>query len=194
MLLKQICLVRQLRILRNWSHNNRALSPIFATVLLATIIITFGSIAYYYATNLTTSATNNYSDSMSDSQAAVGERICFESVLYNSSSPTPLSIYAINSGLTNNIQLNTAFLYDSSHTIIGAYSVSGGSISSLKPINSAVPSPTPISGLNVGQEGYFTITLGKDASGNDITLLPGSFYTIHLITKSGSAFDNVFTP
>jgi hypothetical protein len=192
--IEPIYLVKQLRILCNWSRNNRALSPIFATVLLATIIIAFGSVAYYYATNLTASATNSYSDSMSDSQQAVGERICFESVLYNSSSPDSLVIYLINSGLANNVQLNTVFLYDSSHKIIGAYSVSDGSISSLKPINLEVPSPTPISGLNVGQEGYFTITLGKDVSGNNITLLPGSFYTIHLITKSGSAFDNVFTP
>jgi hypothetical protein len=194
MLSKPICLVKRLKILCNWSRNNRALSPIFATVLLATIIITFGSLTYYYATNLTTSATNSYSSSISGSQQSVGERIGVENVLYNSSSPSSLSVYIINSGLSNNIQINTAFLYDTSHTIVGAYSVSGGSISQLKPINSVVPSPTPISGLNVGQEGYVKIILGKDAVGNSVSLLSGSFYTIHLVTSSGSVFDCDFTP
>ena len=174
-------------------RNRRALSPIFATVLLASIVITFGSVAYYYATNLTNSATNNYSSSLSESQQAVGERIGFENIIYNSSSPARLTIYMINSGLANNIQLNTAFLYDSSHNIIRAYSVSEGSISQLKPITSVVPSPTPISGFNVGKEGYFTITLGKDTSGNNISLTSGLIYTIHLITKSGSVFDYDFS-
>jgi hypothetical protein len=192
--IEPICLVRQLRKLCNWSRNNRALSPIFATVLLATIIITFGSLTYYFATNLTTSATNSYSSSLSDSQQAVGERIGVENVLYNSSSPVSLTAYIINSGLANNIQINSAFLYNSNHIIVGAYSVSGGSISSLKSINSVTPSPTPISGLNVGQEGYFKVTLGKDTSGNNISLISGSFYTLHIVTKSGSVFDYDFTP
>jgi hypothetical protein len=177
-----------------WSHNKRALSPIFATVLLATIIIIFGSVAYYYSTNLTTTATNNYSSSLSDSQQAIAERIGFENVVYNSSSPANLTVSIINCGSANNVQINSVFLYDSSHNIVGAYSFSGGSISTLKPIDSAVPTPTPISSLNVGKEGSFTVTLGKDTSGNNISLSSGSIYTIHLITKSGSAFDYEFTP
>ena len=177
-----------------WSRNRRALSPIFATVLLATIVIIFGSVTYYYATNLTTTATNNYSKSVSTSQQSVGERIGFENVLYSSNSPVNLKVYIINSGIANNIQINTAFLYDSSKNIVGVYSVSGGSISSLNSIDSGGPSPTPISGLNVGNEAYFTITLGKNTSGNNILLSSGSIYTIHLITQSGSAFDYEFTP
>jgi hypothetical protein len=176
-----------------WLHDKRALSPIFATVLLATIIIIFGSVAYYYSTNLTTTATNNYSSSLSDSQQAIAERIGFENVVYNSFSPANLTVSIINCGSANNVQINSVFLYDSSHNIVGAYSFSGGSISALKPIDSAVPAPT-ISSLNVGKEGCFTVALGKDTSGNDISLSSGSIYTIHLITKSGSAFDYEFTP
>jgi hypothetical protein len=172
-----------------WLLDRRALSPIFATVLLATIIIIFGSVAYYYSTNLTTTATNNYSSSLSDSQQAIAERIGFENVVYNGSSPANLTVSIINCGSANNVQINSVFLYDSSHNIVGAYS-----ISALKPIDSAVQAPTSISSLNVGKEGCFTVALGKDTSGNDISLSSGSIYTIHLITKSGSAFDYEFTP
>jgi hypothetical protein len=162
--------------------------------LLAAIIIIFGSVAYYYSSNLTNTATNSYVSTLSNSQQSIAERIGFENVLYDSSSPAKLTIYIINSGSANNIQINSAFLYDSTHNIIGAYSSSYGSISELKPIDSAVPAPTPISSLNVGKEACFTVTLGKDTSGNPILLSSGSIYTINLITKSGSAFDNEFSP
>lgn len=178
----------------NWLHNKRALSPIFATVLLASIIIVFGSVAYFYATNLTTTTTNNYSSSLSNSQQSVAERIGYENVIYNPSSPASIAVYIINSGGANNVQINSLFLYDFTHNIIGVYTSSGGSISALKPIDASVPTPESISGLNVGKEAYFTVTLGKNDSGRNISLTPGSFYTIHLITKSGSAFDYEFAP
>ena len=90
-----------------------ALSPIFATVLLASIIIIFGSVAYYYSSNLTTTSTNNYSSSLSNSQQAITERIGFENVFYYSNSPANLTVYIINSGIANNVQINSVFLYDS---------------------------------------------------------------------------------
>ena len=169
-----------------WSRDKRALSPIFATVLLASIIIIFGSVAYYYASNITTTATNNYVSTLSDSQQAMSERIGFENVVYTPS-PATLTIYIINCGSANNVKINSVFVYDASHNIVGAYS--GTSISALNPIDGATPSPTPITGnaLNVGKEGYFTVTLGAG-------LTSGSIYTIHLVTHSGSYFDYDFSP
>ena len=176
-----------------WLRNRHALSPIFATVLLASIILVFGSVAYYYASNLTTTSANNYSSSLSDSQQAISERIGFENVVYDSVSPAKLTVYIINCGSANSVKINSVFIYDSNHNIVGVYSSnSADSISALKPINSVVPIPTPIPSLNVGKEAYFT--LGKDTTGNGISLTPGSIYIIHLITKSGSAFDYEFTP
>ena len=180
-----------MRILNIWSRNKRALSPIFATVLLASIIIIFGSVAYYYATNLTTTASNNYSSSISNSQQSIAERIGFENVVYNSS-PANLKVYIINSGSSNNVQINSVFIYDSNHNIVGIYSASSpNSISQLMPIDSSGPLPTSIPGLNVGKEAYFTLV--QDTSGKNISLSSGSIYNIHLITKSGSAFDYEFT-
>ena len=177
-----------------WLRDRRALSPIFATVLLAGIILVFGSVAYFYSSNLTNTATNNYSSTLSSSQQSIGERIGFENVIYNTSStPAVLTVYIINSGSANSVQINTAFLYDSSRNLVGAYSSSSpNSISALKPIDSSVSPSTLVSGLNVGQEAYFTIW--KSTSGNAISLTRGSIYDIHLITKSGSAFDYEFTP
>jgi hypothetical protein len=86
------------------------------------------------------------------------------------------------------VQINTVFLYDSGHNIIGVYSGSA-QISGLSPMG------TPITGnaLNVGQEGYFTVTL-VPAPIPPITSGSIYTYTIHLVTKSGSSFDYAFKP
>jgi hypothetical protein len=118
----------------------------------------------------------------------MSERIGFENVIYTSPPPTNgiLTVYIINCGSANNVTINSVFLYDSNHNIVGGspYSYSDGSISVLQPIDGG----TPITGntLNVGKEAYFTVTLRAGIS------LP--IYTIHLITQSGSFFDYEFTP
>jgi hypothetical protein len=171
-----------------WLQNKRALSPIFATILLATIIIIFGSVAYYYSSNVVTTSANDYGKTVSNSQQSIAERIGFENVVY-SSSPATLTVYIINSGGSNNIKLNSVFIYDANHAIVGVYS-SSSQISALHPITSIQPSPTPIkdNSLNIGREAFFVITLSGPP------LNSGSIYTIHLITQSGSAFDYEFSP
>jgi hypothetical protein len=168
-----------------WSRDKRALSPIFATVLLATIIIVFGSVAYYYSSNLTQTATNNYVNTLSDSQQAIAERIGFEYVNYTSSSPATLTVYILNCGSANNVKINAVFLYDSSHNIVGVYS-DNNQISLLSPMSTAIVG----NALNVGQEGYFVVTLNPPPVP---PLTSGFTYTIHLTTQSGSAFNYEFT-
>ena len=182
-----------------WLHDKRALSPIFATVLLATIIIVFGSVAYYYASNITTTTTNNYISTLSDSQQSIAERVSFENVVFissdpsnNPASPTPtLTIYILNSGSANNIKINTIFFYDTSHNVIGGspYSISPNThsvaASAADPSFIKLNDGTSIKQLNVGQEGVVAINLDKLAPS---TSLPVG-YTIHLITESGSTFD-----
>jgi hypothetical protein len=175
-----------------WSRDKRALSPIFATVLLATIIIVFGSVAYYYASNITTAATNNYVGTLSDSQQSIGERIGFENVAYDQSSKT-LTVYIVNCGSTNNVKINVVFIYDSNHDIVGN-PYSGSQISSLRPIDNRTPTPTPLPGnaLNVGKEASISVLNVQSTSGTPLAI--GSIYTIHLITQSGSFFDYDFSP
>jgi hypothetical protein len=153
--------------------------------LLATIIIIFGSVAYYYASNLTTATTNSYVSSLSSSQQSISERLGFENVVYNPSGPS-ITVYVINSGSANNLQINSLILFNESaaHRIVNGYSLT----QLFNMTNGA-----SISSLNIGQEGYFIVPIG-------VSLRPlGSsqselVYTIHLITKSGSAFDYEFSP
>lgn len=167
------------------SRNKRALSPIFATMLLAAIVIVFGSVAYYFSSNLTSTATNNYASTMSNSQQAIGERIGFEYVQHTSST---LTVYIIDCGSASNVQINSVFIYDSGNSIVGVYSGSPSPISYLYTIGGG---GALINGngksLNIGQEAYFTVTLTGSS------LNTGSSYIVHLVTKSGSSFDYDFT-
>ena len=106
-----------MRKISNWSRDKCALSPIFATVLLAVIVISIGSIAFYYSNNLTTSATNDFLDLTSNSKQQVSERIAFENVVYTASNST-LKVYIINCGSANNLQLDTLFLYDENRQLV----------------------------------------------------------------------------
>ena len=105
--------MRKLRLL-----GKRGLSPIFATVLLAAIVIIFGTVAYYFASNITNTTTNNYSSDVSNSQQSITERIGFENVAYNQSSQS-LRVYIINYGSANEVQINIVFVYDQSHNLVG---------------------------------------------------------------------------
>jgi len=178
-----------------WPRDRRAVSPIFATVLLAVIILIFGSIVYYYATNLTTTTTNGYVSSVSSSQAAISERIGFENVYYNGTSRT-LTVYIINSGNENNVQIYSVFIYDVNHNIVGSPYSGTSEISALYPIvpiNGGTPAPTPYTGneLNIGQEAYFNVY--NVQSGPGVSLTHGSIYTLDLITQNGSTFVYEFT-
>jgi hypothetical protein len=167
---------------RSLRLSTRALSPIFATMILAAIVIGLGSFAYYYVNNVTTNTTNQLKDNIVDSQQTISERLSFENVVYTTSS---LKIYLINSGLANSVQINSVFIYDKDHKIVGTPYSNSPSISPLYQIDG--PPQTPISGnqLNVGQEGYFTIDLTGSL---DI----GKIYEIHLMTKGESSFDYTF--
>ena len=163
-----------------WSRDKRALSPIFATMMLATIIIVFGSVAYYYSSNLTTTATNNYVNAISDSQQAISERVGFENVVY-SQGPANLTIYIINSGSQSNLQIGSVFVYNSNNQLVGY----NGTVSPLRSID---PPYTQFSSnsLSIGQEGYFNALL--TAGSGYVASLPSGSYNIHLITKMGSTF------
>jgi hypothetical protein len=177
---------------RCWLQNKRALSPIFATVLLAVIIISIGSVAFYFANNLTTSSTNNIVDIVSVSKQSMSERIAFENIAYDSSSKT-LTVSIINCGLASNLKISGLIIYDINHNIIGQ-PYTGLAVSSLSPISNASPPPTPITSnsLNVGQEAYFTVYNVGQPSG--LPLNSNSIYTLNLITQSGSVFYHDFMP
>ena len=176
--------------------DRRGLSPIFATVILVAIVVVFGSFAYYFSNNLTNNATNNIVSSAATSQQSIGERLSFENVAYKQS-PANLTVYVLNCGISNNLQIDSLFLYNSSssaHTLLAYYSHTN--FSNTKSNKSGIydlKTGKGVPSLNVGEEGYFTVSLSPTTLGS-VPNLKGSICDVHIVTKSGSAFDYEFAP
>ena len=171
-----------MRKLNKRTFDKRALSPIFATLILATIVIIFGTVAYYYASNVTTSATNSYVSSVADSKQSVSERVSFENVVYSQNpGRANFKVYVVNSG-TYNLQLDSLIVFNSSRQVIG-YNATLYTNSPLKNIddNSLIAGNS----LAIGKDGYFEARLTKTGT-DTVTSLTTGVYTIHIVTKGGS--------
>jgi flagellin-like protein len=167
----------------NWNLNRRALSPIFATLILVGIVITFGTITYFYANNVATNATNQISSETAISQQSVAERVLIERVEFvpaAPSKPAHLNFYVLNYGAANNVQFISILLTYSSQT----------KAVNLQPVSFSIPKDSStinlqqdginILPLNAGKEGCFAVILSE-------TSLPSDYY-VKLVTKSGSVF------
>jgi hypothetical protein len=165
-------------------NNTRALSPIFATLMLAAIVIIFGTVAYYYASNVTTNATNEYVKSVGDSKVSISERLGFENVVYTQN-PVSFRIYVINCGSMNNVQLNSLYVYNSNGQLVG-YNATLSINSKLKYIENGTEIES--NSLGMGREGYFDAKLTRTGIGA-VSTLPLGVYRINLITKGESTFD-----
>jgi flagellin-like protein len=163
--------------------DKRALSPIFATLILAAIVIVFGSFAYYYASNVTNNATNSYVSSVADSKQSVSGRIGFENVVYTQS-PANFKIYVINCGQYT-LQLDSLIVFDSNHQVVG-YNSTLHTNSPLRYIDG--DALIPGNSLAIEKDGYFNARLTKTGTDTVAVLAPG-VYTIHLITKGESTSD-----
>ena len=174
--------------LQTWLTSRRALSPIFATLLLVGIVITFGTVTYFYVSNVTSTATNDYVSSVADSKQTISERIGFENVVYTSN-PANLRFYIINCGSTNNLQLNALFVYNSNQQLVG-YS---GDLFTNSPLRDIDVAGNPIAGnsLSIGEEAYFDAKLTKTGA-DTVASLSAGVYSIHLITKGEGRFDYQF--
>lgn len=166
---------------KRFRSNRRALSPIFATLLMVAIVIIFGAVIYTYANNATTTASNDYVTSTTKNSEAISERIGFENIVYNSAGQGSLMVSVINSGTVNNLKIVSLFLYDSSRQPVGEFYYPVPALTTF-----STPPVTFASGLGVSQEGYFNVNLKMSQP------LQSGLYTVRLITERGSNFEYQF--
>lgn len=156
---------------RHVSFSKRALSPIFSTLILAAVVVIAGTAAYIYATNATTTATNQYIDSTTANQQAISERIGFENVAYDPSTQA-LTVYIINCGNMPNLKITGLIIFNDADNSLLEYH----HVTALYDIDTG----TQIESLNLRQEAKFTVTLQEP--------LPEDF-RIRIVTRRGNSFD-----
>ena len=168
---------KKIRLVRNLFSDKRAVSVALTTMIITAGVIAAGIAVLYWAYSWGNIANTQYANTVGNNQNSIEESIGFEFVNY-SSADNHLTIYVINSGLSNSVTLDRLYLWNSSNDPIGSYN-----IQQLYRISDKTPIST--NSLGKGDEGYFTITPSPK--------LNSGYYTLRVVTGSGRNFDDSFS-
>jgi hypothetical protein len=157
----------------NLLRNRRGVSAVISNMILVAAVITIGFAAVAWTYSHSSAYMSQYGDSVNSDIAKLRERVSFEYVFYNNSTKT-LTVYLMNSGKVSDVNFTTVYVSYTNTTLVGNYTGI-----QLKFLNGNLTRD-----LDVGQEGYFTLS--------PINLIQGNAYTAKVITRRGSSFGNTF--
>jgi len=149
----------------------RAISPVISNLILVAGVIAVGFAVLAYINSNGSIFAQEYGRTVTSDINTLKERLAFEYVFYNSTT-RDLSLYLLNYGAINNVNLSAIYLGNSSwHTAFSGIQ--------LRYFNG-----TEASALNIGEEGYCLLP--------PTTLVSGKAYTVRITTKRGSVFGYTF--
>ena len=163
------------RSIKNLLSNRKAASVVVSTIVLTAGVLAMGIAVLYWAYSWGNMANRAYSTAEANSAKAVQERLGFEFIDYSPSSNT-LTVNLINWGTADKIEIVNVHLWDNLRQPLGNYS---------NPLLRNITDNSAISGLNIGDEGYFQISPVP-------SLAPSSLYYIRVVTERGRTFDSSF--
>ena len=152
-------------------RNRHGVSPVIANIILVATVISVGFAVLAWTYSTSSSYTTQYGTTVSSDVDKLRERVAFEYIFYNTTSPKNLTVYMMNFGQVGKVNVTTVYVSNSSW-------LASFSSPQLKFLNT-----TQTSYLNVGQEGYFVLP---------ITLQTGTSYAIKIVTWRGSIFESTF--
>ena len=155
--------------------DKRAVSNVISATILTGVVIALSLSMFSWAQGRTSVYNNEYKETVDAETAKLKEKLAFEYVYYNSSKK--LSIYLLNCGTIDDIQIKTVYIYDSS----GALCFEPFS----EPPLYSFQSWDEISDLDRGEEGRLVLTL-PDAG------LSSGYYNVKVVTVRGATFDRNF--
>ena len=168
---------KPLKAVGNLLFGKRAVSVALTTMIITAGVIAAGIAVLYWAYSWGNLANSQYSNTVGNNQNSIEQSISFEFVNYSSVN-NQLSVFVINSGLSNGVTLDRLYLWNSANQPIGSYG-----IGQLYRIGANTPIST--NSLNKGEEGYFVIGPKPQLS--------SGYYTLRIVTGSGRNFDDTFS-
>jgi hypothetical protein len=144
------------------AKNRKAVNAVIANIILVAAVIVVGFATLGWVQSQSTQYQQIQTGVVNRDVSQLQERLSFEYVSYNSHT---LTVYLLNSGTSNNVNVT---------------SVQIGSSAPLSVTNLYLLNGTSVKSLTTGQDGYFTVS--------GVTLNQGTTYTIRVITSRGSTF------
>ena len=159
------------------AFDKRAVSNVVSAVILTGTVIALSLAVFGWAQSRSEDYHNEYSETIDAETAKLREKLAFEYVFHNkSSTPDELSIYLLNYGTIDDVQIETVYLYDSNRALV------------LEPFTEPqlylFQSEEEISELDRGEEGRLVLELpGEELDG---------YYGVRIATTRGATFDSEF--
>ena len=152
--------------------NKRAVSNVISATILTGVVVALSLSMFAWAQGRSSVYNNEYSETVDAETAKLKEKLAFEYVYYEDD----LSIYLLNCGTIDDIQIKTVYIYDSDNTLLEIFS---------NPQLYLFQSLVEISDLDRGEEGRLVLELST-------ILEQGAYYCIKIITVRGATFDTNF--
>ena len=152
----------------------RAVTPVISSVILTGAVIAVSFVVLSWTQYRSSAYNQQYGDAMDADIAKLKERLAFEYVFYDNGTEK-LQVYLMNGGTIDNVTIQTVYVKNS--TWFKTFSESDFDLKFFN--ETSTPS------LDVGEEGYFMLSSLDD-------LVADTSYSVRVITKRGSAFENTF--
>jgi len=152
----------------------RAVTPVISSVILTGAVVAVSFVVLSWTQYRSSAYNEQYGDAMDADIAQLKERLTFEYTFYNGTQDN-LLVYLMNSGTIDNVTIQTVYVKNS--TWFKTFSESDFDLKFFN--ETSTPS------LDVGEEGYFVLSSLDD-------LVADTSYSVRVITKRGSTFDQAF--
>ena len=152
----------------------RGVTPVISSVILTGAVVAVSFVVLSWTQYRSSAYNEQYGDAMDADIAQLKERLTFEYTFYNGTQDN-LLVYLMNSGTIDNVTIQTVYVKNS--TWFKTFSESDFDLKFFN--ETSTPS------LDVGEEGYFVLSSLDD-------LVADTSYSVRVITKRGSTFDQAF--
>jgi hypothetical protein len=162
--------------LRNLLRCRRGVSAVVSNVILTGAVIAVALFVFNWMQYRASNYNTEIGVAINSDVNKLKERVAFEYVFYNRTTPYNVSAYLMNSGTVGNVTVQAVYIRDSTNALV---------MTSTNPTLKFFNDTTmPKQYLDISQEGYFQIT--------SVSLVADSSYTIQIVTGRGSIFVNTF--
>jgi|GEM_PF-1330566 len=156
--------------------DKRAVNNVISAVILTGAVVALSLSVFAWAQSRSTDYSREYSETVDAETAKLKEKLAFEYIYYEDNPSNDLSIYLLNCGTIDDVQIKTVYISDSDNTLLETFS---------DPQLYLFLSLVEISDLDRGEEGRLVLTLST-------SLDDGAYYCVRIITGRGASFDSNF--
>lgn len=150
--------------------DKRAVSNVISATILTGVVVALSLSMFAWAQGRSSVYNSEYRETVDAETARLKEKLAFEYVHYEDN----LSIYLLNCGTIDDIQIKTVYIYDSGNTLLEIFS---------NPQLYLFQSLVEISDLDRGEEGRLFLLTSLDH---------GGYYCVRIVTVRGATFDTNF--